>query len=240
MPNAVETEAKIRKRGKWLCRAGWGLFAVSMLMPSFHMGFGEPLWMSGWECFRIVLEGLFKPGEQGVGSDWYLRGFGVMNLAMLASPFLVRLKRSDMRWLRRIGLTMAAVTAYVLSLPFYDGSWKSLGVGYYAWLLSFGLVTVGTLHQAVKRPNRVFNRASTSVGYSEEEMMALRELEQYIRGMSTINEGAKQGEERKPSDTVRDFGYEQPTDVPNMDTNAQRVRIRSRRASIPRSAMQPV
>jgi hypothetical protein len=237
MPNIVETEAKMRKRGKWLTRAGWGLFAASLLMPSFRVGFGEQPWMSGWDCFVTVLQGLFNPGEQGIGSDWYLRGFGLMNLAMLASPLAIKLKRRDMRWLRRIGLAMAGVTAYVLSFPFYGEAWRQLGVGYYAWLISFGLVTLGALHQAVKRPNRVLNRASSPVSYSEEEMAALRELEQYIHGMSPLHEGAQQGEERKPADVKGEYGYPQPSDMPNMNTNTHRVRIRSRRASIPRPAL---
>src|ERR1041384_2060904 len=110
MANIVETEAKMRKRGKSLCRAGWATFAISLAMPVLKIGWGQQSWMCGWDCFKSVFVIAWDAlkGHQGIpfdndGWSWtaYYSGFAVANLVLLASPLIVRLIRRDLLWLRR-------------------------------------------------------------------------------------------------------------------------------------------
>jgi hypothetical protein len=182
--NPTQIEARMRKRGRWLCSAGWGVFALSLLLPSVDI-FG---WTAGWICLMTVFQiawGL--PGDFS-GAGLYYAGFAVANVALIASPLLLRLFRGDLRWLRRCALVLAGATLYtssylLLSLP---GGWTTVGnlhVGYYAWLLSFVMVTVGALHLSIRRPKTTVNLRPHSMVRTREEMEALRELEDYLSGI---------------------------------------------------------
>lgn len=183
MANAVETELKFRKRGRWLCRAGWALFAISLTLPAVR-GLG---WMSGWECFRGVFEGTWDTIQGRPGMDGYFEGFAVTNLLFGASILFVRLFRKDLRWLRRGALALSFATIYVASFPIWSLvnylRLSDIGIGYYAWLLSYGLVTAGALHLSLRRRGNVINSGPLSVARTDEEMNALRELEDYLFGI---------------------------------------------------------
>ena len=188
MPNIIETERKMRNRGRWLCVAGWLLFAVSLALPAFHaMG-----WLSGWECFRVVFDMTWAMLKEHSEWAFYLPGFAMMNCIFLASPLFIRLFRHDLRWLRRCALVMASATLYVASYPFSGGlaglrEIGSFGIGYYAWVMSFGLVTAGALHLSIRRRNAVINERQTELIRTPEEMRAVRELEDYLRGIDRPN-----------------------------------------------------
>lgn len=190
MPNSVEIEAKRRKRGKWLCRAGWAMFGLSLILPAIPGVFQG--WFTGWDCSMItgqILWDWVTANEGGMrdAAGLYYAGFAVANALLLISPLLNRTFRGDLRRLRRLGIVLGVSSVYVasyflLSVP--SGTWTVLNAGYYAWLLSFGLVTVGTLQLSKKRSMSVINQRPTSIMRTEEEMAAVRELEDYLHGIT--------------------------------------------------------
>jgi hypothetical protein len=179
--NALMSEAKRRRRGGRLCRAGWTAFAVSLALPAISAPLGGSL--SGWECLRGVFEGTWDllAGVDSISLYW--SGFAAANVIMLASPLYVRLFRRDVRWLRRGALALAAATLYVGTFPLSgDVRLQDLGVGYYTWLVSFGLVTAGMLHLSLRRPARPVEVGPSVGARTREETAALRELEDYLHG----------------------------------------------------------
>lgn len=64
------------------------------------------------------------------------------------------------------------------------GNWNALGdihVGYYAWLLSFGLVAAGMLHLAIRPSLSAAASVTPNVVRTPEELRAIRELEDFLR-----------------------------------------------------------
>lgn len=184
MDNLVEFESKMRKRGRWLCRAGWAAFAISLALPAVHV-LG---WLSGWECFREVFDVMARLPQQPSGAGFYYSGFALANLVLLASPVFLRIFRRDLRWLRRGSLALTAATAYAALYPVtcLASDWKSgiadFHIGYYVWVLSFSLVTAGAMHLSMRRSINVAGRRTSTIGRTEEDLAAIRELEEYLTG----------------------------------------------------------
>src|SRR6185369_11060393 len=61
-------------------------------------------------------------------------------------------------------------------------AFTELSIGYYAWLLSFGMVTAGALHLAMRRPNAFVSQKPTVTGRTKDELEAISELEAYLNG----------------------------------------------------------
>lgn len=147
-PKALFREFEKSEAPSWrpLLLAGWGLYALSFVLPGFgavgfgpsHPGFG----MSGpgYEFLRLALE-----------NGWILPL--LLNLPMaLTFPALGRARRSLDGWLRRvIGATGASALGLgvfnllrPLPLP-VDGDrflYGHLGTAYWVWSASFALVAV--------------------------------------------------------------------------------------------------
>jgi hypothetical protein len=178
MNNAIREERNRRAGGYRLAGVGWGLFALSMTLPAVHI----MSWAYGWECFRMVFQGFWEYLTGEAGAVLYYSSFALTNAAMLLSPLLVRRWRHDRRNLRRFSRVMAAITAYTATLPFFiEGGPSTLGIGFYVWLLSFGLVAAGTA--VLSRPLQKFVSPSISAQNptTDEEQAALQELEAYLR-----------------------------------------------------------
>jgi hypothetical protein len=186
MASGLETELKMQNRGKWLCRAGWGLFGASLLLPAVFvriMGDGE--WWSGWKCAWLTANMAWSilTQQEGFRDGWtfYYAGFAVSNAAMLLSPLIHRWLRGDRRRMRRWTAALAGATLYTLSYPGLGLTDPSgFHMGYYAWLLSFPLLTLGALHLAVKRKEAHPSQLTKNSSMTEEELAALRELEEYL------------------------------------------------------------
>jgi hypothetical protein len=179
--NTVSTGARLRRRGRRLCGSGWILFAVSLALPAV----GAPLggWLSGWECFRGVMEGAWDKLSGVDSMSLYWSGFAVANVVMLVSPFYAGLFRRDVRWLRRGALVSGVASLYVATFALSgDVRLRDLGVGYYVWLASFCLVTAGMLGLSTRRPMRPAEVGPAVGTRTPEEMAALRELEDYLGG----------------------------------------------------------
>jgi hypothetical protein len=187
MPNMVETEALMRKRGGWHCRAGWALFALSLMLPA---SYGMPGWFCAWFVFDIAWDWIAGRSE-GLGVGWglYYSGFALMNIILVASPLYFRLLRHDLRWLRRGALLAGFATLYVVSywvLIACLSGLKELGnlhVGYYAWVVSFATMTAGALHLSMRRPRNFVNVRPPSMVRTWEEIAAIRELEDHLNGV---------------------------------------------------------
>lgn len=205
MPNVISREKTMRRRGRWLCGLGWTVFALSLSLPAFHV----MDWTSGWDCFWIVIDiarDWIGGRSEGIGFGWglYYSGFALMNLELIASPMFVWFFRHDLRRLRRIALTSAIATLYTASYWVVGacvGGLSAIGdlhVGYYAWVLSFGLVAAGALHLSIRRPNVCVNRRPSSLIRTEEELRAIRELEDYLRGFDQRPLQSEEDVERVP------------------------------------------
>ena len=126
--------------------AGWGLYALSFLLPGFGaVGFGPSgsgFGMSGpgYEVLRLALE-----------NGWILPL--LLNLAMvLTFPALGRARRRLDGWLRRVigaaGASALGFGVFILLRPLplpVDGDrlmYGHLGPAYWAWSASFALVAV--------------------------------------------------------------------------------------------------
>ena len=194
MDELLEVEKKMTRRGKWLCRAGWAAFAASLAMPAVHV----MDWISGWECFRFVID-LARGEVMHIRSlsdaGWYVyySMFAATNLLLVASPLVLRKFRKDRKWLRRSAILCAAAAAQAASYPIVatldNGSIRDLNIGYYTWLLSFGLVAAGAQHLALGVRNQNVNQTPLVTGRTKEELMALQELEAYLgRSEATVKQ----------------------------------------------------
>ena len=169
----------VRRKGRNLCYAGWGLFALSMFLPSWGPVLGGPL--KGWECALIVLQMLWPGNWQGnLGSNLYWASFALTNILMLLSPLLLRksLQGGKISWLTPGLLSIA--TADILSLARGEGL-----VGFYAWMASFGLVTAGSLCllKAQKMQPTPTDTPTAPRPRTTEERAAEHELERYLRSV---------------------------------------------------------
>ena len=226
MPNAITLEKKMRNRGLWLCRAGWGLFALSLLMPAVYV----MSWTRGWECAAIVFDialGFLRGIGEGGDEGWmlYYSCFALTNLLFLASPLLFRLFRGDLRRLRRLSLALGMATIHTASFLclLIPGGWTQVGslhVGYYAWVLSFGLVTAGALHVSLRRSNIYINQRPSSLVRTEDEVRAIRELENYLRGADDSHIPSRQDDEAVPSQKETSVENEaQPRKLPQLNSH---------------------
>jgi len=147
-PAALFREFEKSETPSWrlLLLAGWGLYALSLLLPGFGaVGFGPSnpgFGMSdpGYEFLRLALE-----------DGWILPL--LLNLPMaMTFPALGRARRSMDRWLRRVigaaGASALGLGAFnflrPLQLP-VDGDrfmYGHLGTAYWVWSASFALVAV--------------------------------------------------------------------------------------------------
>jgi hypothetical protein len=180
--NTVTIEAKRRRRGGGLCRAGWALFALSLALPAVTDPFAGRL--SGWECFRGIMKDAWGSLTGPACISLYWSGFAVANLIMLASPAYTRLFRHDLRWLRRGSLVLGGATLYTATFALSgDVPFSGLGVGYYAWVVSFGLVTAGMRYLSTRRLMHSVEAGLALGTRTPEEAAALRELEDYLHGV---------------------------------------------------------
>ena len=192
MPTILEVEQGIRRRGRWLCRAGWALFGVALLLPSFP-GWSE--WLSGWECFRIVfdiLRQLVVREDTGINAGWdyYYAGFAVANSVMVLSPLYLRVFRGRLRHMRAGAIAMGLACLYAASLPFADGKLTTnlhvLHIGYYAWVLSFALVTLGAFNLSAHRSRFESRAKEVRSSRTPEDIAAERELDALLAGTHEV------------------------------------------------------
>lgn len=184
MDEMLDVEKKMTRRGKWLCRAGWAAFAVSLALPvipvfSWVYGLGCLTFVYGtaWESIRWIV------GRGQGGASLYYSIFAVANTVLIASPFLMRRFKNHRKWLRRTAILLAAAAMYAASfgvLLMTDGSFTALSIGFYAWLLSFGLVAAGAQHLALGVGKQTINQTRLVTGRTKEELLALQELEAYL------------------------------------------------------------
>ena len=176
-----KTPQSVRRKGRNLCYAGWGLFALSMFLPAAGPIFGDGDPMKGWHCAWMVLLMLWPGNWNGnAGETLYFASFALTNLLLLASPFLLRksLLGGKVSWL--VPFLLAVATADVLSLA--RGQWL---IGYYAWLASYGLVAAGSLCllKAQKMRPTPTEMPAEPRPRTAQEMAAERELENYLRSV---------------------------------------------------------
>jgi hypothetical protein len=193
METGQEWELRARKRGRRLCRAGWVMFGLALVLPAVYvqiMFSSGGSWWPGWSCMWISYDfawDVLKGGDLwriDFGSILFT-GLAAANTLMMASPLLNRIFRKRPRALRRLGLAelggTGLVAYYVLASAW--GAIGSIGPGAYAWLLSFAMLSAGTLQLSKRRPIGVGTHTQLPVSRTEEEMAAIRELEDYLRGI---------------------------------------------------------
>lgn len=122
---------------RWLV-AGLAMFGASFLMPVIEDGFsfgpGPPDWMPGWEALLLVLNHHENPIELLSA---------LSNGLAVATLLLLRRARSwKARWLTGL---MTGATALNLYWPIWvvshgDNPLVLLGIGYWAWVASFGCI----------------------------------------------------------------------------------------------------
>lgn len=148
-PTALFREFEKSERPSWrpLLLAGWGLYALSLVLPGFGgVGFGPSrtgfgMSAPGYELLRLALE-----------NGWILLPL-LLNLPMvLTLPAIGRARGRLDRWLRLVtGAVGASAVGFgvfnllrPLPLP-VDGDrfmYGHLGTAYWAWAASFALVAV--------------------------------------------------------------------------------------------------
>ncbi len=129
----------MRQTGSRLCYAGWGLFMLSLLLPTMSV-FGCTL--RGIQCALFVLSPSLPISPQPWGALYY-HELGLANILMLFSPLLLT-KFKQKRQLQFLTFLLSLSTASIIPLAF-SSEW---GIGFYAWSASFGLVTAGSFMRA--------------------------------------------------------------------------------------------
>ncbi len=169
----------VRRIGRNLCFAGWGLFALSMFLPALPPVFSDgPFY--GWHCAWIVLLMLWPGNWNGaVGESLYWASFGLTNLLLFTSPLLMRksLTGGKLSWMVPILLAIATLDVFSLARS-GDGL-----IGFYTWIFSYALVTSGSfcLLTAQKRQSTPTETPTAPRPRTTEELAAERELENYLR-----------------------------------------------------------
>src|ERR1051326_7338728 len=105
----------VRRTGRRLCYAGWGLFALSMFLPVAGLMDGP---LKGWECAWMVLLMLWPGNWNGnIGENLYWSSFALTNLLLMASPVLLRksLLGGKLSWLVAALLTIATLDVFSLA-----------------------------------------------------------------------------------------------------------------------------
>ena len=204
MQRAIDAEQRMRRRGRRLCGLGWLTFVSSLALPSVLVWDG---WVRGWTCFRFVFEGLWDSLLGGEGIGIYYGGFAVANGVMLASPLKVRFFGRDLRRLRRGSIVVALAAMYTASFPFFgEVGFRFLGIGYYAWVLSFSLVAAGIWHLALKRAQGSKGGLRPGGISAKERLTALRELEDFLNGGIRAGEDEELRLRRDQNEKASSFG----------------------------------
>jgi hypothetical protein len=206
MKRSDDLEAAMRRRGKRLCWAGWGVFGLSMFLPAIYISImSGGAWWRGWECAVTAgqIAWALVSGDGGTlgWMDWYYGGFTLANALLLTSPLVVRLFRRRPKRLRLFGFALALAALYSLSylaLGLSNGveTVRDLHVGYYAWVVSFGLTAFGAFHLAISERAASVDLRPKAITKTEEELAAERELEEFL------GTRASAAVEVKPADTV--------------------------------------
>jgi hypothetical protein len=228
MATDLEVEQKMRKRGKWLCRAGWGLFGAALALPALFISImSDGTWWPGWEClyftYVFAWEFVTKPEARQLefGSFLFL-GLAASNSIMIAGPLLKRWARKRRTILRRLAFVECAATLLVAyyAISIIREDLPHVGIGVYLWLISFVLVTAGTLHLALQSPNSegVMQKRS---GRTTEEIVALAELEAYLAG-AAVKEGRNAAMPTEPNTVVETL--EPPTEMETRTVSRWRMR----------------
>jgi len=105
--------------------------------------------------------------------------FQATNLILVASGFIVARYRYDRRIMRYLTILAVAAGLHAASFFFMANSpLQALGIGYYAWVLSFGLLANGTLLLSKRRSQSPESaNGGTKQQRTREEIIALQELD---------------------------------------------------------------
>lgn len=180
--------------GKRLVFFGWLLFLVSLYLPALRMyfgcGTGEPGLVYGWGCAYLLLKFLptmhfgyfdnFASFLSVMASALALYGCGVGNLAALFAPLFFRqsISAKILRWRTTFFalVTFCALYQYIEGFPGYCA-------GYFVWVASFGMLTVGSLILGSQLASKSGpgQEAGDYHPRTPEEMAAARELKEYLR-----------------------------------------------------------
>lgn len=176
-----------RALGRWLSWAGWLLFLVSLLLPAISvLDLNENSVFSGWQCAVIVMVGVLPILGSLSNAEWTLVGFALSNLLVLSAPLLFWMTKRCSNALRVVA-ALYLLSAVNATRWMWDGT-DDLLIGYYAWVLSFGLLAVGCLLRSV--PIRSLQTPATQLfavrPRTLEELAAERELRDYSRGREDL------------------------------------------------------
>ena len=189
MTSRFEYAQTMRRRGRWLCGLGWFAFAASLVLPAIIGISTQGYWcfnVSGWDCLDLTYRMAWAKivGRGADGADWYLVGCAVPNTLLMVSPVWLWLNRVQPALLRTgsVGMSISALYA---SRFLVGGDLRSLGAGYYAWVISFTLVAAGCLHLAMRSdpaPPAVVVPAQRTM----DEMAALREIYDFLHSGTQV------------------------------------------------------
>ena len=135
-------------RSRFLILSAWILHASAWFLPAVTgiLG-GETDTLPGWFAFFVSLRASV-PGGDRLFDGWHVILPVLSSLSTIlfvaASPWVV------LRGSRRLQLVSAwsAIVAFVMNSHWYvlneaDSWWSGLGVGYFLWWFSFGVLAIG-------------------------------------------------------------------------------------------------
>jgi len=147
----------------------WATHALSWFLPAFLVFLpdsGPSVSVRGWRAFVVALSPIMD--YQSVRDDpWY---YSVLSVASVVMTFMFVVGSPLAVWRRsrsvRRNCAWAAVTAFVVNSHWYvfqDGvSREGLGVGYFLWWLSFGLLAIGLFKLSSNRTDNQYRNATQS------------------------------------------------------------------------------
>jgi hypothetical protein len=128
----------MKLRHKMAASAG-ALFAVSFFLPSF----GE---LSGIACLAFCWNVLVNYGQEhdlSLGAWLYYSGFVLANalfIALLAAVLFCAARSALRRWAAALAALQVVSWFFVNLVAKWNGDRFNVEIGYFAWLLSFGLL----------------------------------------------------------------------------------------------------
>lgn len=126
---------------------GWIIYVACLFLPAYTR-------FPGYAAATLAFFVPFAGKHKSILLEIYVFVLSLTNLVMIVSPILI--KKVKLGYLRRYRWWLIGSSFLILSWPLvgivlhsFRKTMHSLGPGYYAWLLSFLLVTIGFWRMAI-------------------------------------------------------------------------------------------
>jgi hypothetical protein len=120
--------------------AAFVLFVISHLLPAYDNG-------SGFACFRACWDTLLERSEIFSGGWFYYSGFVIANIlfiALVVALFITK-KRRILRSVTSVVIFLHVLSWLVLHIFQQPSGITEIKIGYYVWLIAYGLLAAAHL-----------------------------------------------------------------------------------------------